>query len=185
MANSFLYSSRDHRFILKEWLDLSQVLDSSRYRGSFSLEDIDLILDNSLKVAREVIAPCNDDGERMPARFEDGRVRVPDSYKSAYFFVQENGLGSSNKNRHDESALPNCLLACSNEYLAAANPSLGPYFLATTGAAGLVQSYGSEEVKRVFLPKMFSGRWSGTMDLTEPGGGSDVGEILTRAYPTE
>lgn len=185
MATNFIYSTRDHKFILKEWLDLSRVLETDRYKNSYSIDDIDPILDNALKVAREVLAPCNDDGDTLHAKFENGQVKVPPSYKKAYFFIQENGLGSSNKNHHDESALPISIFACCSEYLAAANAALGPYFMATTGAAGLVQSYGSEKVKQIFLPKMFSGQWAGTMDLTEPGGGSDVGDILTRAYPTD
>jgi alkylation response protein AidB-like acyl-CoA dehydrogenase len=184
VATSFIYSSRDHKFILKEWLDLGPVLSSDRYKNSYGIEDIDPILDNALKAAREVLAPCNDDGDAVHARFENGRVSTPPSFKKAYFFVQENGLGSSNKDHHDESALPVSIFACCGEYLAAANAGLGPYFMATTGAAGLVQKYGSEKVKTVFLPKMFSGQWAGTMDLTEPSGGSDVGDILTRAYPT-
>ncbi|NPV92130.1 MAG: acyl-CoA dehydrogenase [Firmicutes bacterium] len=185
MATNYIYSSRDHKFILKEWLDLGPVLGSDRYKNSYGIDDIDPVLDNALKVAREVLAPCNDDGDALHARYENGRVKTPDSYKKAYFFVQENGLGSSNKDHHDESALPCSIFASCSEYLAAANPGLGPYFMATTGAAGLVQKYGSEKVKQVFLAKMFSGQWAGTMDLTEPGGGSDVGDILTRAYPTD
>ncbi|HEX3011607.1 MAG TPA: acyl-CoA dehydrogenase [Syntrophomonadaceae bacterium] len=185
MASNFLQSTRDHRFILKEWLDMSRVFDTERYKNSYGVDDLDMILDNALKVAREVVAPTNDEGDSIHATYNQGEVKVPPSFKDVYFFVQENGLGSSNKNHHDESALPCSVMACINEYLIGANAALGPYFLATTGSSGLIQNFGSEQVKSIFLPRMFSGQWSGTMDLTEPGGGSDVGDILTRAYPTE
>lgn len=185
MASNFLQSTRDHRFILKEWLDMSRVFGTERYQNSYGVDDLDMILDNALKVAREVVAPTNDDGDSIHAVYTQGSVQVPPSFKDVYFFVQENGLGSSNKDDQDESALPCSVIACINEYLVGANAALCPYFLATTGSAGLIQSFGSEKVKSIFLPKMFSGQWSGTMDLTEPGGGSDVGDILTRAYPTD
>ncbi len=185
MASNFLQSTRDHRFILKEWLDLNKVLTTERYQNGYGVDDVDFILDNALKVAKEVVAPTNDDGDNLHAVFENGQVRVPDSMKQAYFFIQENGLGSSNKDHNDEAALPYCIQACTNEYLIGANAALCPYFLATSGAAGLIQSFGSDELKRIFLPKMFSGQWSGTMDLTEPNSGSDVGDILSKAFPTD
>ncbi len=185
MASNFLQSTRDHRFILKEWLDMNKVFECERFKDAYGMDDIEFILDNALKVAKEVIAPTNDDGDTQHAVFENGKVTVPESFKDAYFFVQENGLGSSNKDHNDESALPMSILSCTNEYLMGANAAFCPYFLATSGSAGLIQSFGSQELKDLFLPKMFSGQWSGTMDLTEPIGGSDVGELLTRAYPTD
>lgn len=185
MATNFIQSTRDHRFILKEWLDLSKVFETERFKNSYGIDDVDFILDNALKVAKEVIAPTNDDGDQQHAVFENGKVTVPQSMKDAYFFVQENGLGSNNKDHHDESALPLSILSCTNEYLMGANAALCPYFLATSGASGLIQSFGSEQLKNIFLPKMFSGQWTGTMDLTEPNGGSDVGDILSKATPTD
>jgi alkylation response protein AidB-like acyl-CoA dehydrogenase len=76
-------------------------------------------------------------------------------------------------------------LGCSWEYLAAANPALAPYFVLTSGACNLIQSFGDEKLKKLFLPKMFSGQWSGTMAVTEPGGSSDLGDLLAKAYPTD
>jgi len=76
-------------------------------------------------------------------------------------------------------------MGATNEFLAAANAASGPYVMATTGASGLIRDFGSEKVKNIFLPKMFSGQWAGTMDLTEPNSGSDVGDITTKAFPTD
>lgn len=185
MTANFLYSSRDHKFILKEWLDMSRVFSTEHFQDTYSLDDVDAILDYAFKAAKEVVAPSNTDGDNLHARFENGRVSVPASMKKAYSLIQENGFGSSNKNHHDESALPLSILGCVTEYLSAANPALGPYYAITSGAVDLIQSFGDARIKSIYLDKMFSGRWAGTMDLTEPGGGSDVGDILTRAYPTD
>ena len=185
MASNFLYSTREQKFILKEWLDMSKVFETGRFKGGYSVDDIDSILENAMKIAKEVVAPTNDDGDTIHAVYKDGKVTVPESFKKAYWAVQENGLGSSNGDHSDPSSLPLCIMGATNEYLAAANAGLGPYAMATTGSSGLIRDFGSEKIKKIFLPKMFSGQWAGTMDLTEPNSGSDVGDIATKAFPTD
>ena len=185
MAANFVYSTREHKFILKEWLDMSRVFGKGRFEGGYSLDDVDSILENAMKIAKEVVAPTNEDGDKQHAVYKNGKVTTPESFKKPYWTVQENGLGSSNADHSDPSALPLCLMGCTNEYLAAANAASGPYVMATTGASGLIRDFGNEKVKNIFLPKMFSGQWAGTMDLTEPNSGSDVGDITTKATPTD
>jgi len=185
MASNFLYSTREQKFILKEWLDLSKVFGAGRFQGGYSVDDIDSILENAMKIAKLSIAPTSDDGDNLHAVYKDGKVTTPESYKKGYWAIQENGLGSSNADHTDPSSMPLCVMGATNEYLAAANASLGPYAMATTGSAGLIRDFGSENIKNIFLPKMFSGQWSGTMDLTEPNSGSDVGDITTKATPTD
>ena len=185
MASNFLYSTRDQKFILKEWLDMSKVFEAGRFKGGYSVDDIDSILENAMKIAKEAIAPTNDDGDTLHAVYKNGKVTVPESFKKAYWTVQENGLGSSNADHSDPSSMPLCVMGATNEYLAAANAALGPYAMATTGSSGLIRDFGSDKVKNIFLPKMFSGKWAGTMDLTEPNSGSDVGDIITKAFPTD
>ncbi len=184
MASNFLYSTRDQKFILKEWLDMSKVFEGGRFQGGYTVDDIDSILENAMKIAKEVVAPTNEDGDNIHAVYKNGKVTTPESFKKPYWTVQENGLGSSNADHSDPSSLPLCLMGATNEFLAAANAASGPYVMATTGAAGLIRDFGSEKVKNIFLPKMFSGQWAGTMDLTEPNSGSDVGDIVTKATPT-
>ncbi|WP_054695363.1 acyl-CoA dehydrogenase [Syntrophomonas palmitatica] len=185
MAANFLYSNRDHKFILNEWLDTSKVLSFDAYKDYFSLEDIDNILDQALKVAREVAAPTRDDSEKIQAQFNEGKVTVPPSYKNLYWFLNENGWGASNDDEELEGHMPQILFRACLEYIIGANASFVPYIMATGGAAGLVASFGDERVRGIFKEKMFSGQWAGTMCLTEPNAGSDVGDLLTRAYPTE
>jgi alkylation response protein AidB-like acyl-CoA dehydrogenase len=185
MASNFLYSTRDQKFILKEWLDMSKVFEAGRFKGGYSVGDIDSILENAMKIAKEAVAPTNDDGDTIHAVYKNGKVTVPESFKKAYWTIQENGLGSSNADHSDPSSMPLCVMGATNEYLAAANAALGPYAMATTGSSGLIRDFGSDKVKNIFLPKMFSGQWAGTMDLTEPNSGSDVGDIITKAFPTD
>ncbi len=185
MASNFLYSTRDQKFILKEWLDMSKVFEAGRFKGGYSVDDIDSILENAMKIAKEVVAPTNDDGDTIHAVYKNGKVTVPESFKKPYWTVQENGLGSSNADHSDPSSLPLCVMGAANEYLAAANAASGPYVMATTGSSGLIRDFGNDKVKNIFLPKMYSGQWAGTMDLTEPNSGSDVGDIITKAIPTD
>jgi alkylation response protein AidB-like acyl-CoA dehydrogenase len=185
MASNFLYSTRDHKFILKEWLDMSKVFEAGRFKGGYSVDDIDSILENAMKIAKEAVAPTNEDGDTIHANYKSGKVTVPESFKKGYWTIQENGLGSSNADHDDPSSMPLCVMGATNEFLAAANAALGPYAMATTGSSGLIRDFGSDKVKNIFLPKMYSGQWAGTMDLTEPNSGSDVGDISTKAFPTD
>lgn len=185
MASNFLFSTREHKFILKEWLDMEKVLAYDAYKDYYSVDDIDSILEAALKVAREVIAPTRDDNEAVQARFIDGKVVVPPSFKDAYWFVNENGWGGSNEDHDCEGRLPNTLFRACGEFLAGANAAIMPYILATAGAAGLVAKFGNDHVKSLFKEKMYSGQWAGTMCLTEPNAGSDVGDLLSKAYPTD
>jgi 3-(methylthio)propanoyl-CoA dehydrogenase len=185
MAANFVYSTRDHKFILKEWLDLTKVFEAGRFKGGYSVDDIDSILENAMKIAKDAIAPTNEDGDTIGAKYVDGGATTPESFKKGYWTIQENGLGSSNADHSDPSSMPLCIMGATNEYLAAANAALGPYAMATSGSAGLIRDFGSQKVKDLFLPKMFSGQWAGTMDLTEPNSGSDVGDLITKAIPTD
>lgn len=185
MSSNFLHSTRDHRFILKEWLDLRQVLDSDRFAGGYTVDDIDFILENALKGAREVIAPTCEDSDKLGCRYENDQVITPSSTRDAYYFIQNNGLCTSNYDPHDDSAVPLCVLWSWLEYIIGANPSLSTLYLACGGAAGLIEDFGNDYLKSTFLPRMYSGQWAGTMDLTEPGAGSELANLSTRAAATD
>ena len=185
MASNYIYSSRDHKFILKEWLDMGKVFSFDAFKDYYSVDDIDNILDQALKVAREVTAPTRDDNEGIQAQFNEGKVIVPPSFKEVYWFLNQNGWGGSNEDEEAEGHLPQTLFRACTEYQIAANAGFMPYILATAGAASLVSSFGNDYVKKLFKEKMYSGEWGGTMCLTEPNAGSDVGDLLTRAYPTD
>jgi len=185
MPANFLFNTRDLRFILKEWLPLDQVLSYDLFSEAYSIDDVDMILEQALKVAKDVIAPTNEEGDRHPAHLENGKVELPASFKEAYQFVQDNGWGSSNLDEESGAALPEILQTAVNEMFCAANPAFVPYVGATTGSARLIQTFGNDKTKDLFLGKMLDGTWAGTMCLTEPNAGSDVGDITSKAFPTD
>lgn len=180
----YLPGTRDHKFIFNEWLDMDRVFALERYKD-FSKADVDMIVDQINKVAKEIIGPSNADGDTIQAQFKDGEVKVPQSLHKAYWFVQENGWGSSNENKKETGNLPQSLQMPVFENIYGANPSLAGYITMTSGSVKLIQSFGTEKDKDMFCAKMFSGHWTGTMSLTEPGGGSDIGDNITKAFPTD
>ncbi len=185
MATNYIFNNREHKFLLKEWLDTAKVFSFDKFKDYYGIEDVDMLLDVALKVAKEVVAPTSDDGETNPMRLENDKVAVPDSFRPAYKFLNENGWGPGHADEQEEGTLPQVVYSMCEEFLDAANYPLMQFVGLTSGAAGLIQSYGNAAVKEQYLPKMFSGQWAGTMCLTEPGGGSDVGDILSKAYPTD
>lgn len=185
MASNFVYTNQDHKFILKEWLDGAKILKLKRFRDTFSLEDVDDILDQALKVCKEIVAPTNDDGDTIGAVFKDGKVTVPPSFHRAFRYIQENGWGSSNKDIEGEGTLSEILNGAVREFIYAANPAFMPYVGLAGGIAAVIKEFGSPEQIKRFIPKMFAGLCGGTMCLTEPSGGSDVGDLGSKAYPTE
>jgi alkylation response protein AidB-like acyl-CoA dehydrogenase len=185
MASNFLYSTRDHKFIIKEWLDGGKILGLKRFRDVFSMEDVDGILDQSLRVCKDVVAPTNDDGDTIRAVFKDGNVTVPPSFHNAFKYVADNGWGASNKDKDGEGSMPSLLYGAVHEYMIAANPAFVAYLGLPGGVGSIIKQFGSKEQIDFFTPKMFEAVWGGTMCITEPGGGSDVGDMSSKAYPTE
>lgn len=187
MASNFAVNNiRDFEFILQEWLPTDGVFNYPQFADYYSKDDIKSVLEPVLKMCKAVIEPTNDENETHPAAFADGEVTTPPGIGPLFHKLQEEGWGTSNiDDSPDAMVLPEILNAAVWELICAANPTFMPYVLLTTGAANLIQSFGDEKLKAMFLPKMMNGTWSGTMCLTEPGAGSDVGDILSKAYPTD
>ncbi|WP_407309590.1 acyl-CoA dehydrogenase [Desulfosporosinus sp. SB140] len=187
MASNFAINNiRDFEFIIQEWLPTEGVFNYPQFADYYSKDDIKSVLEPVLKMCKAVIEPTNDENETHPATFADGKVTTPPSFGSLFHKLQEEGWGTSNiDNSPDAMVMPEMLYAAVWELICAANPTFMPYILLTSGAANLIQTFGDEKLKAMFLPKMMNGTWSGTMCLTEPSAGSDVGDILSKAYPTD
>ena len=185
MASNFIYSNRDLKFIIGEWLDTDALFSFDKFRDYYSHDDIDVILDQALRIVAEQVAPTNEDGDTIQARFENGAVTVPPSFHPVYKFLNQEGWGISNLLEEGEGALPQVLYSAVIEMITAGNPAFIPYLNLSGGVLELIQSFGRKWDKDTFLPPLCTGEWSGTMCLTEAGGGSDVGDILSRAYPTD
>ncbi len=185
-ANFAVNNIRDFEFIIQEWLPTEGVFNYPQFADYYTKDDIKSVLGPILKMCKEVIEATNDDGENNPVAFDNGKVTTPPSFGPLFHQLQSEGWGTSNiDNSEDAMVLPEMLYAAVWELICAANPAFMPYVLLTSGAADLIQSYGDEKLKAMFLPKMMDGTWAGTMCLTEPSAGSDVGDILSKAYPTD
>ncbi len=185
MSYRYAYNTRDIKFILKEWLPLDEVLSFDRYKEYYSKDDVDTIVDQVRKVAEEVIAPTADDGETIGARWEDGQVYIPPSFHKAHRFLQDQGWGASNYDVEGEGALPYTIFGLLWEMMSAANPALMPYVGNAAAVSNVIRLCANEELQKKFMPNLLSGIWGGTMCLTEPTVGSDVGDLLSKAYPTD
>lgn len=183
--SNFLYDLRELKFVLKEWLDMEKIFSLPSYQEFYGVDDIDPILETTFKIARDVIGPIAKDTDEIGARFIDGKVVTPDSFKKAYATINEAGLGASNADREAEGHLPYTLVQSNLEMMAAVNLSFIAFWGLTSGAISVIQQHGSDYLKEKFLPKMISGEWSGTMNLTEPSAGSDVGANTTKAFATD
>ncbi len=185
MSANFINSTRDHKFILKEWLDLSQVFNTDRFKDGYSVEDIDFILDNALKAATEVVAPTCEEADKNGSRFENGHAYMPESCKEPYHFIQQNGFCTSNKNKKDPSAVPLSIMWSMMEFMIGANPHLGTILAGPAAAGEVLEEFASAYLQEMYVEKLFSGEWTATMCLTEPSAGSDVGDLSTKAWPTD
>jgi len=187
MASNFAVNNiRDFEFIIGEWLDNEGVFNYPQFADYYSKDDIKSVLMPILKMCKEVIEPTNNENETNPVVFKDGKVTLPPSYGPLFKKLQSEGWGTSNiDNSEGAMVMPDMLHSAVWELIGAANPTFMPYILLTTGSADLIQSFGDDKVKALFLPKMMDGTWAGTMCLTEPSAGSDVGDILSKAYPTD
>jgi alkylation response protein AidB-like acyl-CoA dehydrogenase len=181
----FKYDIRDLKFILKEWLPTEEVLRCDRFKDNFSLDDVEMLLNEGYKVAREVIHPINAPGDKIGVKFEDGRSTPPPGFREAYRFLQENGWGSSSECIIVETGMPLIIYKAIFEMNTAACTALMSAIKLTSGAANLLLRFGTEREKSLFLPKLFSGDWQGTMCITEPNFGSDAGDMITRSFPTD
>ncbi len=187
MASNFAYTNiRDFEFIVQEWLPTEQIFAYPQFSDYYSKDDIKSVLGPILKMCKEVVEATNEDCDSHPVKLENGQVTLPPSVGPLFKQLQTEGWGTSNIDESEDAmVLPHLLHSMVWELLQAANPTFAPYIILTSGAAGLIQSFGSEEVKNMFLGKMMDGTWTGSMCLTEATAGSDVGDILSKAYPTD
>ncbi|MEO1191207.1 MAG: acyl-CoA dehydrogenase [Pseudomonadota bacterium] len=173
----------DMQFVLDEIAGLE---DLSSLPG---LEDatgdlVGAVLEEAGKLAGEVLAPLNHSGDREGVKLENGVVRTPKGFPEAYqHFVEGGWNGVSMPTDWGGHGLPYAVATATTEMWNAANMAFALCPLLTSGALDLLLAHGSEEQKAIYLPKMVTGRWSGTMNLTEPQAGSDVGALRTKAEP--
>src|SRR5690606_14552369 len=140
------------------------------------------IVEEAGKFGSEVLDPLNAVGDRVGSGLVDGRVETPPGWKEAYdAFVAGGWSALPCPPEYGGQGLPQIISTVACEIWNSANLSFGLCPLLTQGAVDALNAHGSEELKRIYLPKMISGEWTGTMNLTEPHAGSDLGALTTRA----
>ena len=185
MSYRFSFNTRDTKFIMKEWLPVEEILAYPKYSDYYSLDDFDTIIDQVRKISEDIIAPTAEDADAIGAQWRDGQVYIPESFHKAIRFMHDNGWATSNYDEEGEGVLPMVLFHGLAEIMAAANPALFAYTATGSGVVAVMNHYASDEIKAKFLPKLLDGTWGGTMCLTEPTAGSDVGDMLSKAFPTD
>lgn len=144
------------------------------------------IVDEAAKIAEGLLAPINQSGDQEGCRYDDGVVTTPKGFQQAYSAYAEGGwAGLTGETAYGGQGMPKTLSALIEEMSFAANSSFALFTILTTGATLTLSQHGSEELKQRYLPKMYAGTWTGTMCLTEPHAGTDLGMIKTRAVPCD
>ncbi|WP_299841447.1 acyl-CoA dehydrogenase [uncultured Jannaschia sp.] len=144
------------------------------------------ILETVGQLASEVIAPLNAVGDREGCRLENGVVRTPDGFRAAFDQLRDGGWTALDApEAYGGQGLPYLVYTLVGDILSAANMAFNMYYGLTHGAASAIAAHGTEAQKALWLPKMYSCEWTGTMNLTEPHAGTDLGMMRTRAEPQE
>ena len=184
MTNSYRAPVRDQQFVLHDVLDIGQYGDLPGFRDA-DADTVDAILEESAKFAEGVLAPISKAGDVQGCvRDEDGNVTTADGWKEAFQQMAEAGWTAlSSDPEYGGQGLPHVLNLAVNEMVSSANMAFGMYPGLTLGAAAALYNGGSDEQKALYLPKMIACQWGGTMNLTEPHCGTDLGMLRTKAAP--
>ena len=176
---------RDHRFLLREVLAISQYADLPGFTDA-SDETVDQILEEAARFNSEVLAPLNAVGDREGCVWNsDNSVSTPNGFKEAYRALVEGGWpGLGADTAWGGQGLPAVVNLAVSEMSSSANMAFSMYPGLTHGAYSAILAGGSEAQKALYLPRLASGQWSGTMNLTEPHCGTDLGLLRAKAVPT-
>jgi len=174
---------RDVDFVLHELLKVEQFSKYEKF-AEFNKKTVDLIVNEARNLAVKEILPTNKIGDEKGVVFENGEVKVPEEFHRVYQLYREGEwVGTSESPEWGGQGMPKTLSMAVSDYLLGANCSLNLYVGLTVGAGHLIENFGTQEQKELFLKKLYTGEWMGTMLLSEPQAGSDVGAITTTAEP--
>ncbi|HPP96330.1 MAG TPA: acyl-CoA dehydrogenase family protein, partial [Spirochaetota bacterium] len=178
-----LVDTRDVKFVVFELLEVEKMTKYSAF-ADFDRDTFEATIDLAEQMAVEVFYPTAEEGDKVGAKWDPvtKEVKIPEVFKPALDKFYEAGfMGLVDSPEHGGSGMPNLIGAAVNEYVCAANYCLGMYPGLSHGAMELIYAFGTEEQKRLYADKIMSGEWGGTMCLTEPDAGSDVGNLKTKA----
>ncbi|HQQ62743.1 MAG TPA: acyl-CoA dehydrogenase family protein [Pseudomonadales bacterium] len=174
------------RYLLNDVFNAEKHWVEMPFFASIDAGTVDAILEEGAKLCSEVIAPLNRSGDEEGARIENGKVSTPKGFRDAYRLVAQGGwVGLGGDPAYGGQGLPKMLTVLFEEMLYSANNAFTLYVALTSGATLAIHAHANEQLKKMYLPKMYSGEWAGAMCLTEPHCGSDLGLLKTRAVPQE
>ncbi|HRO54105.1 MAG TPA: acyl-CoA dehydrogenase [Alicycliphilus sp.] len=180
---SYTAPVKDMLFAIEHLARIDQVAQIPGFEDA-GLDTAAAVLEECAKFNEGVVAPLNVEGDRNPSSFKDGQVTTTPGFKDAYAqFTEAGWQGLQHPAAFGGQGLPKTIGAACGEILHAANLSFALCPLLTDGAIEALLTAGSEELKAIYLEKLISGQWTGTMNLTEPQAGSDLAQVRTKAEP--
>ena len=175
---------REYKFLLEDFLKLknNKVLTNR----NLEINDLLMILEEASKMCEETLLPLNAIGDQEGCVFDNGKVIAPKGFKEAYKVFSENGWqGIKVKEKYGGQDLPYIMNMFLDEMVSSTNMSFGLYPGLTANAIDAIEKSATEELKQIYLPNLTSGKWTGTMNLTESQCGTDLGLSKTMAKPNE
>jgi len=173
----------DIKFLLNNFLDLSSD-NSILLNSDFEILDLEMVIEEASKICEETLLPLNEKGDSEGCSFDKGKVTTPKGFKEAYKSFGENGWqGIKVDQKYGGQNLPYFMNMILDEMVSSSNMSFGLYPGLTSNAIDAIEKSASEKIKDLYLPKLTSGEWTGTMNLTEPQCGTDLGLSKTMAIP--
>ena len=182
---SKLVDQRDMQFVLYEQLEVMNLAKYEQFAG-FSRNEFDMVIEQAFNFAEKELLPANADGDKIGAKWNNGVVTLPPSfYKPLKIFGTSGWVSACEPQELGGQGLPTTVFTACNEIFHAANTALNLYPSLAHGVATMIKKHGTEEQKRKYLEKLLTYEWAGTMNLTEPGAGSALAQIQTKAVKME
>ncbi len=172
---------RDLRFVYYELFDGEELAKLPGYEDATS-DVVTAVFEELGKISGEVLQPLNATGDEQGCRLENGAVRAPDGFREAWELLREVGwMGLTARPEYGGQGMPGAIGVAASELMIAANLSFSMYVFLTHGSYDALDHHAPDELKRAFIPKLVDGSWAGTMCLTEPQSGTDLGLVRTKA----
>ncbi|WFF37766.1 acyl-CoA dehydrogenase C-terminal domain-containing protein [Moraxella nasibovis] len=187
MTLTYTAPLNEMRFTLNEVFKAPQFWQNTPNLSHMDSETVDMILEEMAKFSRDVLLPLNQSGDEEGAKYlGDGKVATPTGFQEAFQAYSEMGwIGLGGASEFGGQGMPKMVTMLTEEMMFSANQSFALYPNLTVGASLCLLAGGSQEQKETYLPKLYTGEWSGTMCLTEAHSGTDLGIIKTRAVPND
>lgn len=181
--NFFKRDDRDLHFVLKEQLHIEKLLELDQYKD-FSMSDFDMVLDQARIIAEKELAPYFQNADRDGPHYENGRVTVPEYFHSLWeVFKNGSWFALSQSPQYGGQGLPTIIDEAAKEFFFGANLAFFSYAGMGAGNGAMIENYGSDKLKDLFLEKLYNGTWGACMCLSESAAGSDAHMITTKAIP--